>query len=351
MDVAVVIPSFNSAPLIRTCLRAVMAQSVPPVEVVVVDSSSDETPLIIGAEFPSIRLIHLAERTLPGPARNIGVKQVEAELVAFTDTDCEPDREWLAQLRESFGDHVAGCTGVIAGPADETVPALADRTLCFSEFMPGAGARLVRAAPTANLMLRRQSVLDAGGFPDGSSPGEDVILCRRITTDSFMIRVCPQARVVHHSPDDAATVIDRQFRYGQAFVTIRRADQTAAGSVLLTAPFGSGLAFGAAVRYVRAVGRVAVRGEADLPRLLAAQPLLLRGAWAWARGARGPEATTRRRQAVLTRRAARPYCRGTLAATCAAEFRVRPDAPCDRRSIQLRQTLLSSQQRRRSRND
>lgn len=287
MDVAVVIPSFNSAPLIRTCLRAVMAQSMPPVEVVVVDSSSDETPLIISAEFPSIHLIHLADRTLPGPARNIGVARVEAELVAFTDADCEPDREWLAQLRESFGDHVAGCAGVIAGPPNETIPAFVDRALCFSEFMPGARTRLVRAAPTANLMLRRQSVLDAGGFPDGLfSGGEDVLLCRRITTDSFMIRVCPQARVVHHSPDDAGTVIDRQFRYGQAFVTIRREDQTAAGSVLLTAPFGSGLALGAAVRYVRALGRVVARGEADLPRLLAAQPLALRGAWAWARGAR-----------------------------------------------------------------
>lgn len=283
MKISVVIPSYNSAETIRTCLGAVMNQTEPATDVMVVDSSDDQTPEIVRMGFPGIRLVHLDERTLPGPARNIGVENTESELVAFTDTDCEPSPEWLARLHEGLTDDVVGCAGVIAGPRNETIPAFVDRVVCFGEFLPGARPRLVRAAPTANIMLRRQAILAAGGFPKDMFPGEDLLLCRRVTESGQMIRICPHARTVHHSPDDWGSVEHRQYRYGQMFVRSRQEDRTAAGSVLIRAPLGIGLA--AAIRYVRVVSRLVARDEVSLRRCFSAQPMLLRAMLAWARGA------------------------------------------------------------------
>lgn len=283
MRISVVVPSYNSIETIRACLSAVMRQTMSAYEVIVVDSSDDSTPDVIRAEFPQARLVHLDRRTLPGAARNIGVEGTNAELVAFTDADCEPDPDWLERLHEGFTDTVVGCAGVIAGPPNETMPAFAYRAMCFSEFMPGARPRLVRAAPVGNLMLRRDAVLGIGGFPDDIFGGEDLLLCRRLTENGQMIRICPQARVVHHSPEDLETVLRAQYRYGAAFSRSREADRTAAGSALMRVPFGISLA--AAIRYLRIMGRLAFRDEVSLRRCIQIQPHLLKGMRQWGRGA------------------------------------------------------------------
>ena len=44
MKIPVVISSYNQAGTVRNCLRSVLAQQRPADEIIVVDSSTDETP-------------------------------------------------------------------------------------------------------------------------------------------------------------------------------------------------------------------------------------------------------------------------------------------------------------------
>ena len=84
-DVAVVVPAFNAADYLGEALDSIAAQTRPPVEVVVIDDgSTDGTPAI--AEDRGVRCI-TQENAGPAAARNRGIKETGAPLIAFLDAD------------------------------------------------------------------------------------------------------------------------------------------------------------------------------------------------------------------------------------------------------------------------
>lgn len=91
-NVTVIIPTFNSAVTIGRALDSIVAQSLQPTHVIVVDNAStDETLAIIrDAELRCrfrVDLIQLATNVGPGRARNIGWGYARTPLVAFLDSD------------------------------------------------------------------------------------------------------------------------------------------------------------------------------------------------------------------------------------------------------------------------
>lgn len=88
VKISVVVPSYNGSSTIRRCLSSLLGQRRPADEMIVVDSSDDETPAIIENEFSQVHLIHREDQTFCGAARNIGVQVASGNIIAMTDTDC-----------------------------------------------------------------------------------------------------------------------------------------------------------------------------------------------------------------------------------------------------------------------
>ncbi|GBF81414.1 glycosyl transferase [Aphanothece sacrum FPU1] len=86
MDIAVIIPLFNGAKWIRQTLESVFSQSHLPREVVVVDDGSTDKSLEILQDFPHVKLLRSPDKGGPA-ARNFGLQQTTAPLVAFLDQD------------------------------------------------------------------------------------------------------------------------------------------------------------------------------------------------------------------------------------------------------------------------
>jgi glycosyltransferase involved in cell wall biosynthesis len=86
MSVSVVIPLYNGAPWIGEALDSVLAQTLPPQEIIVVDDgSTDGSPDLVRA-YPSVKLV-LNEGKGSSVARNIGLRHVRSSYVAFLDQD------------------------------------------------------------------------------------------------------------------------------------------------------------------------------------------------------------------------------------------------------------------------
>ena len=113
IEVSVVVPAYNAGRTIDACLKGLLTQSVPPegYEVIVVDDgSSDETREIVGKY--GVRLIE-QPRKGPAAARNRGVMEAKGQIVLFTDADCEPTENWIAEMVRPFDDpEVVGVKGV-----------------------------------------------------------------------------------------------------------------------------------------------------------------------------------------------------------------------------------------------
>ena len=101
ISVTVLIPAYNAASTIQATLSSLLAQDFKePYEIIVVDSSSDETPHIIAEQSSEVRLIRRDQQTDPGTARNLGIAQAQGEIIACIDADCIAQPDWLRRMVE-----------------------------------------------------------------------------------------------------------------------------------------------------------------------------------------------------------------------------------------------------------
>ena len=94
--VSVVIPAFNAAKFLPDALESVFCQTVPVLEVIVVDDgSTDATPEVM-EQFRK-RTVYLRKQNLgPSSARNLGTMHAKGEWIAFLDAD----DKWLPERLE-----------------------------------------------------------------------------------------------------------------------------------------------------------------------------------------------------------------------------------------------------------
>jgi glycosyltransferase involved in cell wall biosynthesis len=155
---SVIVPVRDRADLLRACLDGLARQTQPGFEVIVVDDGSSDGSAEVARSFRDRLDVEVV--TTPGvgavEARRRGVAASTAPYLAFTDSDCVPDPDWLAAgVRE----------------LDRGADVVQGRTRAAAEHTPLH--RTVTAAPadglyaTCNVFYRRSAYDRAGGFDVG----------------------------------------------------------------------------------------------------------------------------------------------------------------------------------------
>ena len=94
--VSVVVPIYNVERYLRVCVDSLLRQTLPNMEIILVDDGSSDSCGRIADEFASrfdyVRTVHQQNKGL-GPARNTGIEHALGEYVGFVDSDdwVEPD--------------------------------------------------------------------------------------------------------------------------------------------------------------------------------------------------------------------------------------------------------------------
>jgi len=87
MSISVVVPSYNRADLLPATLDAILAQTLPPDEIIVVDDGSRDASLAVLQRYaPRVRAMPI-ENSGELVARNTGLRAASSDLVAFCDSD------------------------------------------------------------------------------------------------------------------------------------------------------------------------------------------------------------------------------------------------------------------------
>jgi len=113
---SVVVPSYRRPDYLRRCLSALLDQDVVPAEIIVVAHVDDpETKAVVAEIQRATDLLSLATVTHPGviAAMETGVQRSGADIVALTDDDARPRKDWLARLTAAFREdrRIAGVGG------------------------------------------------------------------------------------------------------------------------------------------------------------------------------------------------------------------------------------------------
>ncbi len=212
--ISVVVPAHNAAACLPACLAALQQQSCAPDEVIVVDDGSPDETAGVALSY-GVQVIRQENRG-PAAARNAGTAQARGELVLFTDADCEPAPDWVADMLRPFADpSVVGAKGVYRSRQREPMARLVQ-----AEF-EDKYARMRRRPDidfidTYSAAYRREALLQVGGFNEIFPPesAEDVELAFRLAEQGARLRFAPQAWVWHTHPTRLTHYLIRKARYG-----------------------------------------------------------------------------------------------------------------------------------------
>ena len=95
-SVTVVIPTFNRSTEVARAVKSAVAQTLPPLEILVIDDGSQPALTLrdLGCNDPRIRLLRLDENRGPAAARKRGIESARGEIIAFLDSDdvWQPDK-------------------------------------------------------------------------------------------------------------------------------------------------------------------------------------------------------------------------------------------------------------------
>jgi GT2 family glycosyltransferase len=219
--VSVVVCTYNGSRTLAQCLQSLEQLDYPSYEVIVVDDGSTDDTRAIVSRFPTIKAIHQPNRGL-GAARNVGLHMAIGEIVAYTDSDCFADADWLAllvaQLERSGAAAVGGpnltpedgwlAACVAAAPGQPTHVLESDQV---AEHIPGC-----------NMAFRKEALLAINGFdPLYRKAGDDVDVCWRLQQSGRWITFAPGAVVWHHRRQGPRTFLRQQAGYGEAEALLR----------------------------------------------------------------------------------------------------------------------------------
>jgi mycofactocin system glycosyltransferase len=220
--VGVVIPCHDRKEGLAVTLAAIDAA----VAVTVVDDGSTDPAATeaVAAARPATTVIRRAGNGGPAMARNDGWRAIDAEIVAFVDTDCSAGPGWIAPLAAHFGDPAVAAVAprVVAVPAPG-----APRWLAAYERERGA-LDLGRAAapvgprsrvpyvPSTALLVRRHVLATVGGFDERLRTGEDVDLVWRLRRAGWQVRYDPSTVIGHPVRPGVGPWLRQRFDYGRS---------------------------------------------------------------------------------------------------------------------------------------
>jgi len=118
INISVVVCTYNRKHILQDCLQALFTQSYPSnkYEVLVIDDGSTDTTSSFLRNLAGKRKhFSFFRQSHAGMAkgRNLGLAHAEGNIIAFTDDDCLPAKDWLREIEQSFerNPHAIGVEG------------------------------------------------------------------------------------------------------------------------------------------------------------------------------------------------------------------------------------------------
>ncbi len=145
-DISVIVPVYNSAATIERCIDALRKIKHPSFEVILVDDGSTDTTkdMVAKANGEKFRCFG-KENGGPASARNYGVRRAKGKILAFTDSDCIVNNNWLKAAQKLFSSGVVGVEGRID----------TDRLSTLTQSVLSHGGRYL----TANMFYRKDAFM------------------------------------------------------------------------------------------------------------------------------------------------------------------------------------------------
>lgn len=218
--ISIIIPTKNNEGTIRELLFSLLNQSIKPDEIIVVDSSCDNTPEIV-REYPVTLIISPAKGA--NHARNVGIKNSTGDILVFIDGDCKADNEWLKYIIQGFGKNIASVGGSVKTLNLNNFIGLYGELSIF-QLMPIYNNDFIitkenfarsKKPISANMAITREVFEKVGDFDEKYLGGyEEFDYEHRIVESGYSILCSSKAIVEHKHRETFKLLINQYYKYG-----------------------------------------------------------------------------------------------------------------------------------------
>lgn len=231
---SVVVPTYERPAQLAACLRSLARLDYPRelFEVLIVDDASARPPHELIESFRDaldVKLLRQSKNAGPAAARNLGARQARGEFLAFTDDDCEPEREWLRAFAARFAEEPARIVGgrtvnaLDANPYSETSQLIID--IVYAHF--NRDGERAHFFASNNFAVHAAGFRGAGGFDETFRTSEDREFCARWRSNGSGLTYEPRAVVRHSHGLTPGSLWRQHFGYGRGALRFHRAREGA----------------------------------------------------------------------------------------------------------------------------
>jgi len=209
--ISVIIPTYHDWERLKICIDALSKQTFPQdkFEVIIVNNDPENSP-------PELNLpdnFRIISEGKPGSyaARNTGIKEAEGEILAFTDSDCVPYKDWLEKadyLLRIGADRLAGKVELFYKSNNLTLAELYESVYAFDQKTYAARGCSV----TANMITYKKLFSKIGGFNEQLLSGGDIEWGNRASKQNVKIKYAPEVKVKHPARFQIKQLIRKNLR-------------------------------------------------------------------------------------------------------------------------------------------
>lgn len=209
--VSVIVPAYNAEKNIATLIESLLDLDYPKelLEIIIIDNNSNDRTKEIVKQYP-VKL--LEEETIQSSyvARNLGIKNTDGDILAFTDADCIVDTQWIkngvACLSRKKADLLAGNV-IFKKTSNLNIFEIYDSHMYLQQKYNAS----VGASTTANLIVKKNVFNSLGPFPLVQSGG-DVRWTKGAVNKGFKLFYCENAIVFHPARKRLKEIIKKETR-------------------------------------------------------------------------------------------------------------------------------------------
>ena len=211
-EVSFYVPCFNAAGTLAGCLEAVLKQTYPLKDVLVIDDGSTDETETIALRYP-VRVIRHGRNLGLAAARNTAIKNINTEFIASVDADCFPEPGWLGLLMEKFNSALQAGAGGRLEEKDSSSQLDLWRCTHMKQYWddPKASPKFIFGS---NTVFRRKAIVEAGLYDETLKNNyEDVDICERLIKAGQLLAYEEKARVWHMKKDSLSTLLNAYWNW------------------------------------------------------------------------------------------------------------------------------------------
>jgi len=226
--VSIVVPAYNEAKTIESCIRSLLCSDYEKFEIILVDDGSTDNTLEkmkLFSDHPQVQIISQANGG-KASALNHGYELSRGEIIIFADADGIFERDTIKRLIEAFVDEkVACCCG------NDAPTGLHFNITKLQNLQAHVGTGYVRRAlayvnclpiVSGNIGAFRRSVLDKIGLFKVGFIGEDLELTWRVHKAGYRVAFEPRALVRAEAPHTWKGLWNQRVRWARGFIQTMR---------------------------------------------------------------------------------------------------------------------------------